>query len=45
MAYDLKHFIDDCRTALKRDPGGGGRESLTAHRNHVRRARPGSHGL
>jgi predicted metal-dependent enzyme (double-stranded beta helix superfamily) len=28
MAYDLKRFIDDCRTALKRDPGPEGRETV-----------------
>lgn len=28
MPYDLKHFIDDCRAALKRDPGPAGREKV-----------------
>jgi predicted metal-dependent enzyme (double-stranded beta helix superfamily) len=28
MAYDLSRFIDDCRAALKRDPGPAGREKI-----------------
>jgi len=28
MAYDLKQFIADCRTALTRDPGPVGRENV-----------------
>ena len=28
MSYDLKPFIDDCRAALKRDPGPAGREKV-----------------
>jgi hypothetical protein len=28
MAYDLGQFITDCRTALARDPGPGGREKV-----------------
>ena len=28
MSYDLDQFIADCRAALKRDPGPGGRETV-----------------
>ncbi len=28
MSYDLDHFIADCRSALKRDPGPAGREQV-----------------
>jgi predicted metal-dependent enzyme (double-stranded beta helix superfamily) len=28
MPYDLKQFIDDCRSTLKRDPGPAGRETI-----------------
>jgi len=28
VSYDLKGFIDDCRTALKGDPGPAGREKV-----------------
>ena len=28
MSYDLKRFIEDCRAALKRDPGPAGREKV-----------------
>ena len=28
MAYELNQFIEDCRTALKRDPGPTGRETV-----------------
>ncbi|SRR5579875_387506 len=28
MAYALEHFIDDCRAALRRDPGPAGREAV-----------------
>jgi predicted metal-dependent enzyme (double-stranded beta helix superfamily) len=28
MSYDLKRFIEDCRAALKRDPGPAGREKI-----------------
>ena len=28
MPYDLKGFIDDCRSTLKRDPGPAGRERI-----------------
>jgi len=28
MSYDLKRFIDDCRSTLRRDPGPAGREKV-----------------
>jgi hypothetical protein len=28
VPYDLKRFIDDCRSTLKRDPGPAGREKI-----------------
>lgn len=28
MAYDLDHFVDDCRSTLKQDPGPAGREKI-----------------
>ena len=28
MAYDLDHFVTDCRAALTRDPGPAGREEV-----------------
>jgi len=28
MPYDLNRFVDDCRAALKRDPGPAGREKI-----------------
>lgn len=28
MSYDLKRFIEDCRSTLKRDPGPAGREKV-----------------
>jgi len=28
VSYDLNRFIDDCRAALKRDPGPAGREKI-----------------
>jgi predicted metal-dependent enzyme (double-stranded beta helix superfamily) len=44
MSYDLDQFIADCRTALSRDPGPGGREAvrgllerLLANQDFVRR--------
>lgn len=35
MAYTLEQFAADCRSALERDPGPGGREEV---RRHVSRA-------
>ena len=35
MAYQLDHFIADCRSILARDPGPGGREEVRTKLEHL----------